>query len=48
MSPFRLAVSAEMVFLDLPFTDRVRRIAEILASRKPRWPLVAMPPLAAG
>ena len=29
MSPFRLAVSAEMVFLDLPFTERVRRIAEL-------------------
>ena len=25
---FRLAVSAEMVFVDLPFTDRVRRIAD--------------------
>ena len=29
MSPFRLAASAEMVFLDLPFTERVRRIAEL-------------------
>jgi hydroxypyruvate isomerase len=29
VSPFRLAVSAEMVFLDLPFTERVRRIAEL-------------------
>jgi hydroxypyruvate isomerase len=29
MSPFRLAVSAEMVLLDLPFTERVRRIAEL-------------------
>ena len=27
MSPFRLAASAEMVFLELPFTERVRRIA---------------------
>jgi hydroxypyruvate isomerase len=27
VSPFRLAVSAEMVFLDLPFAERVRRIA---------------------
>ena len=27
MSRFRLAVSAEMVFLDLPFEERVRRIA---------------------
>jgi hydroxypyruvate isomerase len=27
VSAFRLAVSAEMVFLDLPFTERVRRIA---------------------
>ena len=29
MSGFRLAVSAEMVFLDLPFEDRVRRIADL-------------------
>jgi hydroxypyruvate isomerase len=29
VSPFRLAVSAEMVFLDLPFTERVRRIADL-------------------
>jgi hydroxypyruvate isomerase len=29
VSPFRLAVSAEMVFLDLPFPERVRRIAEL-------------------
>ena len=29
MSPFRLAVSAEMVFLDLPITERVRRIADL-------------------
>jgi hydroxypyruvate isomerase len=29
VSPFRLAVSAEMVFLDLPFLERVRRIAEL-------------------
>jgi hydroxypyruvate isomerase len=28
-SPFTLAVSAEMVFLDLPFADRVRRIHEL-------------------
>ena len=28
MNSFRLAVSAEMVFVDLPFTDRVRRIAD--------------------
>ncbi|WP_433730069.1 TIM barrel protein [Actinoplanes sp. CA-051413] len=28
MSGYRLAVCAEMVFLDLPFADRVRRIAE--------------------
>ena len=28
MSAFRLAVSAEMVFVDLPFTERVRRIAD--------------------
>jgi hydroxypyruvate isomerase len=27
VSTFRLAVSAEMVFLDLPFTERVRRIS---------------------
>jgi hydroxypyruvate isomerase len=27
VSAFRLAVSAEMVFLDRPFTERVRRIA---------------------
>ena len=27
-TPFRLAVSAEMVFVDLPFAERVRRIAE--------------------
>ncbi|AZF31823.1 Hydroxypyruvate isomerase [Pseudomonas sp. R4-35-07] len=26
MSPFKLAVSAEMVFLDLPFVERVKRI----------------------
>ena len=26
---FRLAVSAEMVFLDLPFEERVRRIDEL-------------------
>lgn len=26
MSPFKLAVSAEMVFLELPFVERVRRI----------------------
>ena len=24
--PFKLAISAEMVFLDLPFTERVKRI----------------------
>jgi hydroxypyruvate isomerase len=29
VSPFRLAVSAEMVFLDLPFEERVRRIADL-------------------
>ncbi len=29
MSGYRLAVCAEMVFLDLPFTDRVRRIADL-------------------
>jgi len=29
VSGFRLAVSAEMVFLDLPFEDRVRRIADL-------------------
>ncbi len=29
MSRFRLAVSAEMVFLDLPFQERVRRIADL-------------------
>ena len=29
MSGFRLAASAEMVFLELPFTERVRRIAEL-------------------
>ncbi|GAA1090483.1 TIM barrel protein [Nocardiopsis composta] len=28
MSPFALAACAEMLFLDLPFTDRVRRISE--------------------
>lgn len=28
MSPFTLAACAEMLYLDLPFTDRVRRIAE--------------------
>ena len=27
-STYRLAVSAEMVFVDLPFVDRVRRIAD--------------------
>ena len=26
MSPFKLAVSAEMVFLDLPLIERVKRI----------------------
>ncbi|MDF2793424.1 MAG: hydroxypyruvate isomerase, partial [Pseudomonas orientalis] len=26
MIPFKLAVSAEMVFLDLPFVERVKRI----------------------
>ena len=26
---FRLAVSAEMVFVDLPFVERVRRIDEL-------------------
>ena len=29
MSGFRLAVCAEMVFLDLPFDERVRRIADL-------------------
>ena len=29
MSGYRLAVCAEMVFLDLPFPDRVRRIADL-------------------
>jgi len=29
VSRFRLAVSAEMVFLDLPFQERARRIAEL-------------------
>jgi hydroxypyruvate isomerase len=29
VSTFRLAVCAEMVFLDLPFAERVRRIAEL-------------------
>ena len=29
MTTFRLAVSAEMVFLDLPFEERVRRIADL-------------------
>lgn len=29
MTAFRLAVSAEMVFLDLPFEERVRRIADL-------------------
>ena len=29
MSSFRLAASAEMVFLDLPFEERVRRIADL-------------------
>ena len=29
MSGFRLAASAEMLFLDLPFTERFRRIAEL-------------------
>jgi hydroxypyruvate isomerase len=29
MSGCRLAVRAEMVFLDLPFPDRVRRIADL-------------------
>ncbi len=28
-SSYRLAVSAEMIFLDLPFEDRVRRIADL-------------------
>jgi hydroxypyruvate isomerase len=27
-SSYRLAVSAEMVFVDLPFEERVRRIAD--------------------
>ena len=27
-SSYRLAVSAEMVFVDLPFEDRVRRITD--------------------
>ena len=29
MSGYRLAVCAEMVFLDLPFPERVRRIADL-------------------
>jgi hydroxypyruvate isomerase len=29
VSAYRLAVSAEMVFLDLPFTERVRRISDL-------------------
>jgi hydroxypyruvate isomerase len=29
VSGYRLAVCAEMVYLDLPFTDRVRRLAEL-------------------
>jgi hydroxypyruvate isomerase len=29
VTTFRLAVSAEMVFLDLPFSERVRRIADL-------------------
>lgn len=29
MSGYRLAVCAEMVYLDLPFTERVRRIADL-------------------
>ncbi len=29
MSPFKLAISAEMVFLDLPFIERVKRIHEL-------------------
>ncbi|MGH8376229.1 MAG: hydroxypyruvate isomerase, partial [Pseudomonas sp.] len=29
VSPFKLAISAEMVFLDLPFTERVKRIHEL-------------------
>jgi len=29
MSPFKLAISAEMVFLDLPFVERVKRIHEL-------------------
>ena len=29
MSAFRLAVSSEMVFLDLPIEERVRRIADL-------------------
>ena len=29
MSGFRLAVCAEMVFLELPFVERVRRIADL-------------------
>ena len=28
-SSYRLAVSAEMIFLDLPFEERVRRIADL-------------------
>ena len=28
MSPFTLAASAEMLYVDLPFTERVTRIAE--------------------
>ena len=29
MSGYRLAASAEMLFLDLPFEERVRRIADL-------------------
>jgi hypothetical protein len=29
VTPFRLAASAEMLFLDLPFEERVRRIADL-------------------
>ena len=28
-TPFTLAASAEMLFLDLPFADRVRRLDEL-------------------
>ena len=51
MSGYRLAVCAEMVYLDLPFVERVRRIADLgfeveisdRAKTSTRWPGPARP-----